>query len=125
MPKRYKYYNHNPNNVKIKDCVCRAISTATGLRYEAVDNLLELTADNYDCDKLCVCCYNKLLEEILCYDRVDCDFKKTVEQVAIENSKTKVIIRVDAHLTTSIYGNILDIWDCSEEPVDCYWVVTS
>lgn len=124
MPNHYKYYNHNPNNIKIKDCVCRAISTAIGLRYEAVDNLLELTADNYDCDKLCVCCYNKLLEEVLCYDRIDCDFEKTVEQVAIENSRNKVIIRVDAHLTTAIYGNILDIWDCSEELVDCYWIVS-
>ena len=33
----YKYYNRNPNNDKIGDCVCRAISTATGLNYKAVD----------------------------------------------------------------------------------------
>lgn len=124
MPKHYKYYNQNPNNLTIKDCVCRAISTATGLRYEAVDNLLELTANEYTCDKLCVCCYSKLLEDVLGYDRINCRFRKTVEQVAIENPRNKVIIRVDSHLTTSIYGNILDIWDCSEEPVDCYWIVS-
>lgn len=124
MPNRYKYYNHNPDNIKIKDCVCRAISTATGLCYEAVDNLLGLTADAYVCEKLCVCCYHKLLENVLCYSRVDCGFRKTVEQIAEELPRNKVIIRVDAHLTTSIYGNILDIWDCSEELVDCYWVVS-
>lgn len=124
MPKRYRYYNHNPDGVRIKDCVCRAISTAIGLCYEAVDNLLELTARDYGCDKLCLCCYHKLLEEILCYERVDCDFTKTVEEIAEQFPRNKVIIRVDAHLTTSIYGNILDIWDCSKEFVDCYWVVS-
>lgn len=123
MRKRYKYYNHNPHNLRLKDCVCRAISTAIGLRYEAVDNLLELTADSNECDKLCVCCYSKLLEDVLCYDRVECYFEKTVEEVALEYPRNKVIIRVDAHLTTSVYGNILDIWDCSDEYVDCYWVV--
>lgn len=123
MRSRYKYYNHNPNNVKIKDCVCRAISVATGLRYEAVDNLLELTSNEYACDKLCMCCYSKLLEDVLCYDRFNCGFTKTVEQVAIENTKNKIIVRVDKHLTTSMYGNILDIWDCSKELVDCYWIV--
>lgn len=30
------------------------------------------------------------------------------------------IIRVTQHLTVAVYGNVLDIWDCSDEPVDCY-----
>lgn len=123
MPNSYKYYNHNPDNLRLKDCVCRAISTATGLKYEAVDNLLELTADSYKCDKLCVCCYRHLLDEVLCYDKEFCDFRKTVEDVAKEHPRNKLIIRVDQHLTSSIYGNILDIWDCSQELVDCYWIV--
>lgn len=124
MPDRFKYYNHNPDNLRIKDCVCRAISTATGLRYEAVNNLLTHTSERYDCDKLCVCCYRRLMEDILCYDRYDCGFAKTVEQIAEEHPRDKVVIRVDAHLTSSIYGNILDIWDCSDELVDCYWIVS-
>lgn len=123
MRSRYKYYNHNPDNLRLKDCVCRAISTATGLCYEAVDNLLDLTAKEYRCDKLCVCCYSNLLEDVLCYDRQSCAFQKTVEEIAAEHPRNKVIIRVDAHLTTSVYGNILDIWDCSQELVDCYWIV--
>ena len=124
MASRYKYYNHNPDNLEIKDCVCRAISTATGLCYEAVDNLLDLTAREYVCDKLCVCCYSNLLEDVLCYCRVECNFKKTVSDIASEYPRNKVIIRVREHLTTSVYGNILDIWDCSDELVDCYWVVS-
>jgi hypothetical protein len=120
----YKYYNHNPDNLRLKDCVCRAISVATNLCYEAVDNLLELTARDYVCDKLCMCCYSKLLEDVLCYNRDNCDFKKTVLDIASEFPRNKVLIRVPEHLTVSVYGSILDIWDCSEEPVDCYWIIS-
>ena len=119
----YKYYNRNPKQLRLKDCVCRAISTASGLCYEAVNNLLDITAKEYRCDKLCVCCYHNLLEDILCYPRFECNFNKTVEQVAFEYPKNKLIIRVKEHLTSSINGTILDIWDCSDELVDCFWIV--
>ena len=117
------YYNRNPNNLIKGDCVCKAISTATGLKYEAVDNLLDLTAEDNDCEKLCICCYNYLLSDILCYRRFDCDFKYTVSEIAAKYPRNKLIIRVDAHLTSSIFGTILDIWDCCNEYVDCYWII--
>ena len=120
---RFKYYNRNPNRLHLKDCVCRAISTATGLCYEAVDNLLDLVSTENDCEKLCVCCYNYLLEDTLCYHREDCNFKQTVEDIAINYPRNKVIIRVKEHLTCAIYGTVLDIWDCSNELVDCFWIV--
>ena len=120
---RFKYYNHNPDRIRTKDCVCRAISTATGLFYDAVSNLLELSAAHFKCEELCVCCYHKLLEEILCYPCTECNFEKTVEDLALEYSRNKLIIRIHGHLTTSIYGTILDIWDCSDEPADCFWIV--
>ena len=119
----YRYYNRNPDRLHLKDCVCRAISTATGLCYEAVDNLLDIISKEHECEKLCVCCYDNLLEDVLCYPRQNCDFEKTVAQVASEYSKNKLIIRVDAHLTSSVYGTVLDIWDCSNELVDCFWIV--
>jgi hypothetical protein len=125
VPKNnYKYYNRNPDKVHIKDCVCRAISTITGLEYDAVDNLLELAAKEYKCEKLCVCCYSYLLEDILIYPRTDCNFKQTVKEVAAKHPYNKLIIRVDAHLTGSINGITLDIWDCSDELVDCFWIVS-
>ena len=120
---RFKYYNRNPDRVRTKDCVCRAISTATGLYYDAVVNLLEISAEHFECEELCVRCYNSLLEKVLCYPKVDCNFEKTVEDIAAEYPRNKIIIRIDAHLTTSVYGTILDIWDCSDEPVDCFWIV--
>lgn len=119
----YMYYNRNPSDKRLKDCVCRAISTATGLKYEAVNNLLELTAEDYNCEKLCVCCYDYLLSDVLCYYRENCNYKINVSQLASKFPNNKLIIRVDAHLTSSICGTVLDIWDCSEELVDCYWIV--
>ena len=124
MVKVYKFYNRNPNNDRVGDCVCRAISTATNLNYTAVNNLLELTAKTYDCDKLCVCCYHNLLEKILCYDRIICKRNETVEDIAHEYPRDTIIVRIESHLTCIIKGTILDIWDCSKEYVDCFWFVT-
>lgn len=103
--------------------MCRAISTATGLNYNAVDKLLTLTATCYACDKLCVCCYHNLLEDILGYERYVCKYGETVEDIALQHPDEKVLIRIEAHLTSSIKGTIYDIWDCSNKLVDCYWIV--
>lgn len=121
--KHYKYYNRNPDNRHIKDCVCRAISTATGLYYEAVNNLLEITAEEYGCEALCVCCYDNLLSGILCYRREDCGFTKTVAEISASYPQNSLIIRIDSHLTSSINGTVLDIWDCTDSLVDCFWIV--
>ena len=123
MAKVYKYYNHNPDNKKASDCVCRAISTATGLNYDAVNTLLNITARLYDCDKLCVCCYHNLLEKILKYEKHICKDDETVEDIAREFPRDSIIVRIEGHLTCILKGNILDIWDCSKEYVDCYWFV--
>ena len=120
----YRYYNRNPDGKQIEDCVCRAISTATGINYEAVDRLLSLTAFWYGCDKLCVCCYHNLLEDVLGYERKTCTKGETVRDIARRHPNSKILIRIESHLTSSVKGTIYDIWDCSQKPVDCYWIVT-
>lgn len=120
--KRFVYYNRNPNGYHKKDCVCKAISTATGLKYNAVNKLLDMTAKYGNCDKLCVCCYHKLLEDLLEYPVVFCYKGETVEDIAQTFDNCILIIRIKGHLTCSIFGKIPDIWDCSNEIVDCFWV---
>lgn len=119
----YKYYNANNKDLELKDCVTRAIKTATYLSYKAVSNLLDLTAETYDCDKLCVCCYHNLLENILAYKVKYCNNREKVKDIAKKHEDRRVIIRIKQHLTCSIYGKILDLWDCANEYVDCYWLV--
>lgn len=119
----YRYHNANPKQIEEEDCVCRAISTSLGISYPAAKNLLNLSADANGCDALCVCCYNHLLEGIFELPRYDCHFNYTVGDIAKDHRKDRVIIRVEGHLTCSIYGAVLDIWDCTDELVDCFWVV--
>lgn len=119
----YKFYNRNDKGLLIEDCVCRAISTATGLNYQGVENLLALTAKKHKCQKLCVCCYHYLLEDLLAYKVYYCDYTKTVKQVARQYYNNKLIIRTDGHLTCSLFGTVTDTWDCSKELVDCFWIV--
>lgn len=123
MPDRYEYYNRNPDGKHLGDCVCRAISTATNMRYEAVDKILSLVAKEHNCEKLYICCYDNFLEDILGYRRFNCFFQQTVDQVAAQYPRNKLIIRVEGHLTCAINGAIMDIWDCSSEKVDCFWIV--
>ena len=103
--------------------MCRAISTATGLKYDSIDVLLRITAEIHSCEKLCVCCYHYLLDDVFQYKRKECDFTKTVEEIVLEHPTETLILRVDSHLTSSVNGKVLDIWDCTGELVDCYWIV--
>lgn len=119
----YQFYNHNPKKIRTEDCVTRAISVCTGLKYEAVASLLQLTADEYKCPKLCVCCYHNLLEEILHYECRECFNGERVKDIAKKYKGEKVLIRIDGHLTCSIYGTVVDIWDCTEKRADCYWII--
>lgn len=119
----WRYYNRNPDKREEEDCVCRAISTALGITYRAAEGLLDLSADAERCEPLCVCCYHHLLEDGFGLEVKYCNFKRTVAEVAKRHKNQKVIIRVEGHLTCAIFGDVLDIWDCTDELVDCYWVV--
>ena len=123
MTNDYRYHNANPSKIKAKDCVCKAINIATGLKYEAVNNLLDLTAYINDCDKLCVNCYDNLLTRTLCYQRVDNHYRNTVRDICKFYPDNTLIIRIKGHLTCSINGTICDIWDCNDDFVDCYWII--
>lgn len=123
MAMTFEYYNRRPDGKRKEDCVCRAISTTTGLKYEAVDKLLEMSASDYSCDKLCVCCYHHLLEDILCYNVKYCMSGETVREVAKDYPHYKLCVRVDGHLTSTMFGKIADTWDCGEKIVDCFWII--
>lgn len=120
----YKYYNYNPDNHRINDCVSRAIGEATGLSYNTVNRLLATVAEIYDCDKLCVCCYKHLLSHFLGYKKYICKSDVLVSDVIEDFSDCTVIIRIRGHLTCAKNGVLLDTWDCSDKEVDCFWIVS-
>jgi hypothetical protein len=104
------------------DCVTRAITTATGIPYYDILEMLNKNGRVLKCDVLNVRCYEKLL---------DFDFKlphyigsgKSAEQIANEHSDKVLLLRMEGHLSCSIYGQILDIFDCSKEEITDYWIV--
>lgn len=118
----FKYHNENPNGYHIPDCVIRAITTATGLSYYKVVCKLKLNSEDLNCDMLNVKCYERLL---------DYDFNlphyvskgKTAEQVAKDFDDNIVLLRMEGHLSVSVYGVIHDIWDCSNEEITDFWLV--
>lgn len=123
MRSDFRYHNLNPYRIEEQDCVCRAISKGLNLDYEVVDKLLGLSAEVNECDKLCVCCYHFLLEDIFRLPVRFCLNGETVRDVAQKYRSNKVIIRIEGHLTVSDNGVIYDLWDCTHKPVDCYWIV--
>lgn len=119
----FRFYNRNPKRKRAEDCVTRAISTVTGLNYEAITTLLQMTAEEYECPKLCVCCYHNLLEKILHYECRYCYKSEHVGDIAKRFRGEKVLIRIEGHLTCSMYGEVFDIWDCEDKIVDCFWII--
>ena len=118
----YKYHNQNPNDLKLQDCVTRAISRALDLDYFDVVIMLYQNGKFNECEELCVGCYSKLLTKDF---KLSCFYGdgRTVEEVSMDFPNEILLIRIDKHLTTSRYGIIEDIWDCSKEIVDIFWIV--
>lgn len=118
----YKYYNRNPNGYRVPDCVTRAISTAMDIPYYDVMTLLKANAIIYDCEELCVCCYEKILDN---------DFYlphyygngRTVREIIDDFPDNTLILRMDGHLSCAVSSTLLDIFDCSEEIVTDFWIV--
>ena len=118
----FAYLNINPDNNETEDCVCRAISLAMDIPYEEIEYKLKVIADLFDCDELCVCCYRHLLEQVFGLEPKFAN-GETVDDIADFYDGTIVIMRLDGHLTVSLYGTVYDLWDCRDEYVDVYWIV--
>lgn len=116
----FKYVNLNPDGLEIEDCVCRAISLASGLQYTDVRDKLWLTSKLFECEELTVCCYSNLLDKVLEYPSVDCR-GLTVAEFAQRHPKGIYLVRMDMHITCIVDGVINDIWDCGERIATHAW----
>lgn len=117
----YKYCNLQPMKRKLPDCVCRAIALATDSDYYDIMALLQSNAIENECDALHVGCYSCILDDVgyQCYD----SHGRTVDEILAEHPDKRLIIRMDGHLTCGLYGVCHDIWDCTGEVADVFWVV--
>jgi hypothetical protein len=118
----FEFYNANPLSKIEGDCVYRAINTATGIPYYEIAKKLKLVSELFECDELCVCCYQHFLEDVLGLTRHNAN-GATVGEIAKEFQDYIVLIRTEGHLTMSEYGIVYDIWDCTNEIADIFWLV--
>lgn len=118
----FKYYNINPRGETENDCVNRAISLALNCDYAFIYYLLYDNSIEGECDMLVKGCYRHILEDYF-YLKPRSARGKTVAEIGRMYPYNNVIVRIDGHLTAVINGVVNDIWDCSNEIADEYWVV--
>lgn len=118
----FKYHNENPNGYRIPDCVIRAITLAMNIPYYDVIKMLHNNGIKMKCDDLCVCCYEKLLDNDFKLPHFE-SYNKTAKEVANDFKDRIILLRMDGHLSCAIYGDIYDIWDCSNEIITDFWLI--
>lgn len=121
---RYVFYNNNPNGDREEDCVCRAITLATGLPYQEIQEKLYLTGKLLGCEKLCICCYRHLIENVFKFVQVDGD-NLYVGEFADKHPTGIYLVRMNGHISVIIDGTVYDIWDCRyADPITDVWLVS-
>lgn len=121
---KFVYLNVNDTKREEMDCVCRAITLASGLKYHTVEKLLQLVGEHNNCDPLTVHCYHYLLENVLGYQVKFADDYETVEDIINQYPNNTLIIRLEGHLLCVINSVIYDLFNSSDQLVDRYWIVT-
>ena len=119
----YQFKNLNPLGNRELDCVTRAIAGALDVNYYEITNKLELVGALFDCEKLCVCCYKFLLDNVYNLERIEEYKGYTIREFMRCNHYGTFIIRVDGHLSHCKDGVCYDIFDCTDEIVDIVWKV--
>lgn len=121
---KFVYYNNNPYGKKEEDCVVRAITLASGLPYEEIENKLYMTGELLNCERLCVACYRMLIENVLKYQPMKRVQSLFVGEFADLFPEGTYLLRVDGHITVCKNGTIYDIWDCRNEIITDAWKIS-
>lgn len=117
---KFRYLNLNPVGIEEEDCVTRAIALASKKPYFTIRKKLQLTAELLECQELCVCCYEHLLDSVFNFKRIKTK-GMTVEEFARLHPQGVFLIRIDGHLTCLVNGCIYDLWDCRDRIATHAW----
>lgn len=103
-------YNANPYGANIDDCICRAITKATGKSYmEVFDGLIAVADDNdgWDIDELRTA-WTYL--NSIGWECCDVGGRWTVKQYTEQVKEPRLLV-VNGHMTYSEGGNVFDTWN--------------
>ncbi len=117
----YRYYNRNPKDRNIEDCVIRSLSLLTDRSWENVYKELAYFAskDGYMTDNV------EFVENYLDdrYPR-ECHYSKSVGEFAKEYPYGKYAVTMPNHITAIINGVIYDTFDPSDRIMRCAWKIS-
>jgi hypothetical protein len=120
---KFCYYNRNDDKIERNDCVSRAISLASGLKFSTIRKKLRNTASLLDCEiSLCPTCYGFLIQEVLGGTPKNCE-GMTVGEFANNHPIGTYLIRISGHLTCVIDCVCYDIWNCLDRECDLAWQI--
>ena len=119
---RYEFKNITPSGEILPNCVNRAISLATGVDYHKVEEKLELVSSLLECSKLCVCCYEFLLNEVFRLKELE-DTQISIKDFAENHKEGIYLLRVDGHISCLMDNVLYDLFDCSDEIITKCWKV--
>ena len=120
---KFIYLNVSPQREHKNDCVTRAMSLASGLKYSTIRKKLFHTKELLECDSpYCPTCYSFLVQQVLGGVPKNCD-GMTIGEFADFHPNGTYLIRIDGHLTTLIDGNLYDIFDCRNRLCHIAWKV--
>ena len=114
----YIYYNPNPANKTVGDCVIRGISTILKKRWELIyDDLVRLGREMYDMPSS-----NEVWSEYLYLKNFSrriipdtCPACYTVRRFCDDHKKGAYLLATGSHVIAVIDGNYYDTWDSGDE----------
>lgn len=120
----FKYYNANPVNNYVGDCVVRAISTLTGKDW--MTTKIEIFIES--CLMYDISTSNKVWNNYLKkqgYSRFvipnTCPYCYTVKQFCKDHPYGKYLLALDGHVVAVIDGDYYDTWDSGNEVPIYFW----
>ena len=122
----FKYYNANPNNNHVADCVVRAISTALNQSWEQTYSELCMLGLEMHSMPNCKEVYTKYIESKgwrKCKQPRKSDNTKYISKEFVKIIKGTVLAHIGCHHIVCIKDNkVLDIWDSTNGCIGNYWI---
>jgi hypothetical protein len=120
----YIYFNPNPENKNVGDCVVRALCVVLNCDWETAFTRLALEGfllhDMPSSDSV----WGSLLQRSGFIREVipnSCPYCYTVKDFCMDNPKGLYVLGTGSHAIGIVDGNYYDAWDSGDKPIIFYW----
>lgn len=124
MQSVWREYNPNPAGRKVGDCSVRAVSAALGVDWETAYALMAVAGFNMGDMPSSNSTWGAVLRQhgFYRFNLPDaCPDCYTFADFARDNPRGVFVVGTGTHVATIIDGNLMDVWDSSNEPVAFVW----